>query len=135
MARRTLYNSYPNIPSTNKLLPLVYITKNQIEGGTKWQTIKRLTQPGPKHNYAEEKQRRREYYKKYNIKPKKMPKIKDMEPDFKAKPKKMPKIKDIAPSFKAKPKIRKMYKGGGSISSSKVARQVRGFGAARKPKK
>ena len=36
---------------------------------------------------------------------------------------------------KMNPKLAAMYKGGGSIGNGKVARQVKGFGAARKPKK
>ena len=36
---------------------------------------------------------------------------------------------------KMSPKLASKYKGGGSIGTSKVARQVKGFGAARRPKK
>ena len=63
-----------------------------------------------------------------------MPKIPPANPKFKGKPKPMPKVPPLHPEFKAKPKIKK-YKGGGSIGNGKVARQVKGFGAARKPKK
>lgn len=57
----------------------------------------------------------------------------------KPKPKAKPKKPDGRRQYPIKPTTRKpkpiQFKGGGSINSGKVARQVRGFGAARKPKK
>lgn len=68
-----------------------------------------------------------------------MPKIPPANPKFKGKPAPMPKIPPLHPEFKAKPKIKKIpaktLKGGGSVGNGIVARQIKGFGAARKPKK
>jgi hypothetical protein len=98
---------------------------------------------------------------KYKMKPAPMPKIppRKKKPGFKAKPAPMPKIPPRNPEFKGKPAIKKTptklkgfsklpekvqkkispklaakYETGGSIKSG-VARQVKGFGAARRPKK
>ena len=72
-------------------------------------------------------------------KPAPMPKIPPANPKFKGKPKPMPKMPRLHPEFTATPKIKKydkiLLKGGGSVGNGKVARQVKGFGAARKPKK
>jgi len=72
-------------------------------------------------------------------KPVPMPKVPPANPKFKGKPKPMPKMPPLHPEFKAKPAIKKykkvLLKGGGSVGNGKVARQVKGFGAARKPKK
>ena len=68
-----------------------------------------------------------------------MPKIPPANPKFKGKPKPMPKMPRLHPEFTATPKIKKykkvLLKGGGSVGNGKVARQIKGFGAARKPKK
>ena len=72
-------------------------------------------------------------------KPVPMPKVPPANPKFKGKPKPMPKMPRLHPEFTAKPTIKKykkvLLKGGGSVGNGKVARQVKGFGAARKPKK
>lgn len=68
-----------------------------------------------------------------------MPKIPPANPKFKGKAKPMPKMPRLHPEFTATPQIKKydkiLLKGGGSVGNGKVARQVKGFGAARKPKK
>ena len=72
---------------------------------------------------AEEKRRSKEYFNRSKAKKNPPSKYKG----FSELPEKVQ--KKMSPTLAAK------YKGGGSVGSSKVARQVRGFGAARKPKK
>jgi len=65
-----------------------------------------------------------------------MPKPKrKKKPGYTAKPAPMPKVKPKTKRMADNPKLKMMLKSGGSINSSIVARQVKGFGAARKPKK
>lgn len=72
----------------------------------------------------------------YTAKPAPMPKPNlKKKPGYKLKPAPMPKVKPKTKRMADNPKLKMMLKSGGSINSSIVARQVKGFGAARKPKK
>jgi hypothetical protein len=110
----------PKNMTSSKAKSLLTSTAKKYEGGS-------FTKPNKlkmkQRSVAEEKRRSKEYFNRSKAKKNPPSKYKG----FSELPEKVQ--KKMSPTLAAK------YKGGGSVGSSKVARQVRGFGAARKPKK
>jgi len=114
----------PRGMATKQAKSLLTSTTKKKEGGS----IKMKPAPMPKP--------KRKKKPGYTAKPAPMPKPNlKKKPGYKLKPAPMPKVKPKTKRMADNPKLKMMLKSGGSINSSIVARQVKGFGAARKPKK